>query len=414
MSQRARVATSLLAAAAIAVIVALGVIGTVGGPGKAASAACGAATDATYLSTVYTVARGISVGERVGSGVKAAEHTIETDTVLADAVATDDLATVRSEVVALVYNHEHIVRLRVLRDGRVLDDFGGPLVLAPVRGSLRVDGRVVGSFVMSVQDDAGYRKLVARLAGADSVMRYDGRTIMSDIAVAAQRLANHSAVSVRGVRYLVASLRVGRFPAGTLNVWLLVAAPAAALARVSCGQVRADVLADVAKRAYEESLSGPPVVPALTTLAGDKALPQELAAGAYAGLEQIVRGIVAGGGFAGLRVLVHGRVVADAGHSIALLAPLSRPIVDAAGEVVGTAQFAVQNAAGYVLLAGALTRVAVLVRSARRQLAGSLPGPRRLPASGPVSYRGVRYDVASFPAASFPSGLVRIYVLSPA
>jgi len=54
------------------------------------------------------------------------------------------------------------------------------------------------------------------------------------------------------------------------------------------------------------------------------------------------------------------------------------------------------------------------VRNARRQLAGTFPGPPRLPTSGPVSYRGERYVVASFTATAFPSGGVRIYLLDPA
>jgi hypothetical protein len=119
----------------------------------ATSPRCGAATDDTYLSAAFGVAREISAGERGGAEVTRDLHTIEADRVLANAVAADDLATVQSEVLALIYNHEHIVRLRVLRAGRLLYDFGGPLVLAPVRGSLAVNGRLVGTFVMSVQDD---------------------------------------------------------------------------------------------------------------------------------------------------------------------------------------------------------------------------------------------------------------------
>jgi hypothetical protein len=38
----------------------------------------------------------------------------------------------------------------------VLIDLGGANVLAPVQGTLRVRGVVVGEFAMAVQDDAGY------------------------------------------------------------------------------------------------------------------------------------------------------------------------------------------------------------------------------------------------------------------
>jgi hypothetical protein len=411
MSQRARIATSLLAGAVIAAIATLLVIGLVR---HSSPHGCAAATGGVYLAAASNVAREINVGESTGHAVGRAETTIEADQVLANAVAGGDSATVRSEVLALVYNHEHIVRLRVLRNGRVLDDLGGPLVLSPVSGSLRVGTSVVGTFLASVQDDAGYRKLAERLVGAHVVIRYQGHTIMSDLAVAATPLPVRGAVVLHGVRYLVDTFSDGRFPVGTLRISLLFRPPRASLAARSCAQVRADVLAGVALRAYEESQSGPPVLPALTTLALDRALPEALAAGDYAGAATIVRGMVTSGGFARLRVLVGGRVIADAGTSIPLLAPRRDPIINAAGAVVGTAVFAVQNAAGYTILAHSLTGAPVLVRAGNRQLGGSFAGPAQLPASGPVSYRGVRYTVASFAGLALPGGSVRIYVLAPA
>jgi len=411
MPARAHAATSLMAAAAIAAIAALLVLGAI--PKRAATSACGAATDRTYLATAFGVARQINLGESNGNAVRRALHTIESDQVLANAVATGDRATLRSEMLVLLYNHEHIVRLRVLRAGRVLEDLGGPLVLSPVSGSLRLGRTVVGSFVMSIQDDAGYRKLAERLAGAYAVMRYRGVTVMSDIAAGSRTLPARGTVRVGGARYLVASLSDGRFPSGTLRIWLLFARPPAAFSRTSCAQVAADVLADVARRAYAESRSGPPVLPALTTLALDQALPQALAARDYAGAVKIVRGMVAGGGFARLRVYAAGRLVADAGASEPLIAPLRRAIHDSAGAMVGTALFAVQNALGYTVLARAVTGVPVLVRAGHHQLAGAFPGPSRLPPQGSVRYRGVRYTVASFTGVSFPAGAIRIYVLDP-
>ena len=165
MTERSRIITSLFAVAAIVATGVLLVAGaTGGGAGARPERACGAATDATYLSTAYAVAVRIRDGERSGAAVRRDVRTIEADRVLANAVAAGDAATVHSEVLALVFNHQHIVRLRVLRNGQVLDDVGGPRVLAPVTGSLRVGGRTVGTFVMSIQDDLGYQKLADRPA----------------------------------------------------------------------------------------------------------------------------------------------------------------------------------------------------------------------------------------------------------
>src|SRR5205823_218 len=44
---------------------------------------------------------------------------------------------------------EHIVRLRVSVDGRLLRDVGGPYVLAPVSGVLHAGPRTIGTFVLS-------------------------------------------------------------------------------------------------------------------------------------------------------------------------------------------------------------------------------------------------------------------------
>ena len=408
MPERARTATSLLAGAAIAVIAALLVIGA---PAGSAAANCGAASDRTYLSIAAGLARRINVGESTGGEVGRVRQSISSNQALAAAVAADDVGAVDVAVRALVFNHEHIVRLRVLRGAVVIDDLGGPFVLAPVRGTLRLGGRVVGSFVMSIQDDAGYRKLAERLVGAGVVIRYGGRTLMSDIALGDTQLPAHGPVAIAGRHYLVASFTAGRFPSGTLHISLLFPSPPAALARSTCAQIRADVLADVARRAYGEALSGPPVMPAVSTLSLDQALPQALAARDYPGAAKIVRGMVAGGGFARLWVSAGGRVIAQAGPAIPALAPLAQAIHDAAGAIVGRALFSVQSALGYSGLAHALTGAPILVRAGSRQLAGSFPGPPELPVRGPVSYRGIHYVVASFTATAFPRGAVRIYVL---
>ena len=65
------------------------------------------------------------------------------------------------------------MRLRVSAGGRLLSDVGGPYVLAPVSAPLRLDGRKIGSIVLSIQDDEGYKRLAGRLAGLDVLMYMD-------------------------------------------------------------------------------------------------------------------------------------------------------------------------------------------------------------------------------------------------
>ena len=78
---------------------------------------------------------------------------------------------------ALVYHGVwHIVRLRVLDpSGQVLAEVGGPYVIAPVTGVLRLDGRVIGSYVMSVQDDYGFTLLEGHAAGDPIALYYARR-----------------------------------------------------------------------------------------------------------------------------------------------------------------------------------------------------------------------------------------------
>jgi hypothetical protein len=429
MTLRGRIVASLFSVGAILAVVTLsahagsaaaetgsdhlGRAGAGGLIGAAAEPPCGAATDGTYLSTAFAVALRISGEERGGAEVTRDLNTIEADRVLANAVAAGDLATVQREVFALIHNHEHIVRLRVLRAGQLLYDYGGPLVLAPVTGVLRLGGKVVGEFVMSVQDDLGYQKLAERLVGAHVVMRYQGQTIMSDLAVGGEPLPARGSVVVGNVPYLVASFAVGRFPDGVLEVSILLQRPASTLARQSCAQVVAGVLAAVAQRVYDEARVGEAFVgPPLTALARATQLSAALAAGDDRTATQLVRSMVAAGGFARLRVVAGGRVVADVGVSSPLLAPVTAPLLDA-GAVVGEAVFAVETAQVYAGVAGGLVRAPVLVRAGTHQLAGTRVGPAMLPASGPLTYRGGHYEVASFAAVAFPNEQARIYVLGP-
>ena len=88
-----------------------------------------------------------------------------TTSALLRAVAAANRRATRAAIEALL--HQHIVRLRVSAGGRLLSDVGGPFVLAPVAPRCAC-GRAIGSFVLSIQDDEGYKRLAKRLAGLTS------------------------------------------------------------------------------------------------------------------------------------------------------------------------------------------------------------------------------------------------------
>jgi hypothetical protein len=64
--------------------------------------------------------------------------------------------------------------------------------------------------------------------------------------------------------------------------------------------------------------------------------------------------------------------------------------------------------APYIHLTQTLTHTLIYVRKGSQKLAGG--GPSKLPSSGPLSYHGSKYEVASFSAPT-SAGQVRVYVL---
>ena len=405
-----RIATPLLSVSAIALIV---VLLALGAGGRAADRACGAATDAVQRATVLSVAQRLSDEERAGPSVTRARTTIEADSALAQAVSTGDLATVHKRMVVLLYNHQHIVRIRVLQGGRVVDDIGGRDVIWPTVATLRVGGREVGTAEFSVQDDTGYRLLAERLIGVHTVMRYGGHTVMTNIGVGERPLPASGVVRVGSSDYLVASIVVGRFPVGQLHIYLLFHPLDPAVARGTCEQVRADVLGAINQRVYGEARTGPGLLIARRHVLLSKVLPQALVTGDDRAVRREARALLTDGHIAHLRILAGTRVVADVGSAKPLIEPFTTPIRDRSGVVVGSATLAVQSIHAFVGIAGYLTRTEIVVRRGSNQLGGSIAGPATLPPSGPVSVGAVSYHVASFPGALYPAGRLTISTLAP-
>lgn len=289
---------------------------------------CGAQAAQTLANAAGLVAMRIYAEELSGSETRKDQRQVESNGPLLRALAGGSTTAVRAAVATLVFSHTHIVRLRVTRGTRVLADVGGPYILAPVGGPLRLNGRTVGRYVLSVQDDLGYVKLVTRFLDVPLVMRAGNRNLPVEglLAPGPASIPDHGPVSYRGASMQAFSFPARSFPGGPLRVSLLVSVPAGLQAK-SCAQIRSEEL----------------------------------------------------------------------GHAAQLI---SRRF-----------KLAPSTFSTFVQFARTLTGGLLYVRAGSRQLAGSTrPGPRRLPASGAVSYRGRRYQVSSFSAPS-AVGTVRVYQL---
>jgi hypothetical protein len=210
---------------------------------------CGGAAPETLARTVGLVGSRIYASERSSAEVFRDKRQVETYAPLLDALARGDRAAVKEAVTSLVFSHTHVVRLRVSRGGEVLADIGGPEILAPVSGALRRGTTTHGRYVLSVQDDLGYVKLVTRFTGVALVLRAGARTlpVAGALDPGPASIPAHGPVSYRGRTYEAYSFDGEAFPSGALRISLLVPVPAS-LARLSCSEVRVAELGDVARR----------------------------------------------------------------------------------------------------------------------------------------------------------------------
>jgi hypothetical protein len=208
--------------------------------GVATSAApCGSASAATVAHVDESVARRIYVAELRGYEVRADLAHIRGSTELRAALQSSNQAAVYAAVHNIVYTpHWHIVRLRVLQHGRVLADVGGPHVIAPVSGVLRSNGKPLASFVMSVQDDLGYTKLVTRFIGAPVELYQEGSPVMGTFPAPLAAPRNGQSLRLAGARYWALVLSANAFPSGKLEAALLVAVPSSTLDAATCEKVR--------------------------------------------------------------------------------------------------------------------------------------------------------------------------------
>jgi hypothetical protein len=210
---------------------------------------CGSAGAETLARTAGVVATRIYANELSSSEVFTDKRQVEGFSPLLSALQSGNRTAVREAVTSLVFSHTHVVRLRVTRGGEVLADVGGPEILAPVSGSLHRGGRTLGHYVLSVQDDLGYVKLVNRFIGIPPVLRAGSHTlpIAGALAPGPASIPSHGPVGYRGTTYQAFSFGAQAFPSGPLRISLLLPAPGS-LSRRGCSEIRVTELGDVARR----------------------------------------------------------------------------------------------------------------------------------------------------------------------
>ncbi len=159
--------------------------------------------------------------ERSSPDVAATLRRVESSSAFRAAVAAHDPAATRTAIIGFFEAHIHVVRVRVSVGGRLLVDVGGPYVLAPVPGTLRSGGRVVGHFLMAIQDDAGYLKLAHLFTGAQVLMRSGSRQVMGTLSPGPAAVPDRGAVNYGGRTYQAYSFTATAFPSGPLRISLL-------------------------------------------------------------------------------------------------------------------------------------------------------------------------------------------------
>jgi hypothetical protein len=183
---------------------------------------CARTEQDTVVNTLTRVARLIYDGE-IGGRALTQVRRVQNDSALLSAVARRDPATTRQAVERLL--NQHIVRLRVSAADRLLSDVGGPFVLGPVGAPLRLGGREIGSFVLSIQDDEGYLRLTRRLVGLNVLMWMGSQLVKNSLGPAPGTPPASGTYRYRGRSFRVFTIAASAFPAGPLRIQVLVPIP---------------------------------------------------------------------------------------------------------------------------------------------------------------------------------------------
>jgi hypothetical protein len=196
-------------------------------PSAAVAAVCakrGATAAQAQADTYGLVAERVYYAEHEGSKAELLLHYVERSRPFRKAVLAGNAKATRAAIIGFFRSHLHIVRVRVIRGGKLLLDVGGPHVLAPIPGVIRnARGQVAARFLLAIQDDLGFQILAHAFTGAQVAMREGTRQVMGSLGPGPATIPDRGRVVYRGVPYQAYSFMAEAFPSGSLRISLLFA-----------------------------------------------------------------------------------------------------------------------------------------------------------------------------------------------
>ncbi len=196
-------------------------------PSAAVAAVCakrGATPAQAQAATYGLVAERVYYAEHEGSKAELLLHYVERSRPFREAVLAGNAQATRAAIIGFFRSHLHIVRVRVIRGGKLLLDVGGPHVLAPIPGVIRnARGQVAAHFLLAIQDDLGFQILAHAFTGAQVVMREGARQVMGSLSPSSTAIPSRGRVVYRGAPYQAYSFMAEAFPTGPLRISLLFA-----------------------------------------------------------------------------------------------------------------------------------------------------------------------------------------------
>jgi hypothetical protein len=188
-----------------------------------AASACAPTAAQTAADAIGATAVRIYRDEQSGPRTRAVVRDFERSRPFQEAVASGNRAATEAAIVTFFKSTLHVVRVRATLGEQLVADVGGPHVLAPIRGDVRnAGGRIVGHFLLSVQDDMGYLILARRFAGVQAFLYKGSQLVLGSSSPAPPSIPDHGTVVYQGARYQAYTFLAQAFPSEPLRALLLI------------------------------------------------------------------------------------------------------------------------------------------------------------------------------------------------